>query len=123
MIISCFDRVTTCVHQMRFAESHTPIQVKWIVSTTWRLSDSHRSGVCKLIARAYNETIVGITRTETRFIVDNVVDDGLGLTLIRYTCNSRYAGCVFETVALGVRSRRKLTDFRFTDFPAQRITI
>src|SRR5215470_18025679 len=102
MIISCFNRVTTCMHQMRFAESHTTIQVKWIVSTAWRLSDGHRSGVCKLIARAYDETIVRITRTETRLIVDDVVDDCLSLTLIRYMCNGRCGGGVFETVAPGI---------------------
>src|SRR5215470_14960583 len=102
MIISCFNRVTTRVHQMRFAEPYTTIQVKWIVSTTRRLSDGHRSGVCKLIARAYNETIVRITRTETRFIMADVVDDCLSLTLIRYMCNGRCAGCVFETVAPGI---------------------
>src|SRR6185295_8794255 len=123
MIISSFDCVTTRVHQMRFAESHTPVQVKWIVSTTRRLSDSHRGSVCELIARSDNKPIVGITRTEARFIVTDVVDDGLSLPLIRYMWNGRCAGCVFETVAPGIRSRWKLTDFRFTDFPAQRITI
>src|ERR1043166_7953461 len=101
MIISCFNRVTTRVHQMRFAESHTSIQVKWIISTPRRLSDGHRSGVSKLIARAYNETVVGITRTKTRLIVADVVDDCLSVTLIRYMSNGRCAGCVFETVAPG----------------------
>src|ERR1043165_9161496 len=122
MIISCFDRVTTRVHQMRFAESHTPIEVQWIVSTTWRLSHSHRSCVCKLIARAYNETIVGITRTETRLIVADVVDDRVTLTFANSACN-RGAGRAVREVGWGVRYRRTLDDLRLTDFPAQRITI
>ena len=60
MLIARFDRVSTRVHQVRFTESDTAVEIKRIVSAAGRFSYGKRSSVRELITRAYNKTVVGV---------------------------------------------------------------
>src|SRR4030095_4548789 len=58
VVIASFDRMPAGMHQMRLAQTHTAVQVKWVVGPARSFSNSHRRCVSKLIARPDDKTFI-----------------------------------------------------------------
>ena len=60
MRVALFYRVSASMHQVGLSQTHTSVQIKWVVGFSGSLGDGERCRVGKLIAGANHKTVEGV---------------------------------------------------------------